>query len=448
MDKRERILETAFKRYTQKTSFVKEALEKRGCNKKESTEVLRQLNLDSVTNRVKIVRDMESKLEDLIDKNINGETFDFIVRELKKYTDEKYKELNITEDVIKSFIGSRYFETINDMRAFKAICDSDLDTYKMFAGDSRELLMYGAIRVLALITQDSDKVRDMGEYISKEFDEKYNGEKGSTYERLLKKEMGKDGYLVKGYSDEMNGYRICFYNGIVDILEPVLREHGYGEYCDGGVKMKEAAKEVEINKVVESEIATDSSIVTVEDTVDENVFEALKEKTKELMAMVSGLEDRVKAKESLEVVVTNEDHSKELEEIRLENARLKNELDRLKAKAEGPSLKSFIQLAGGRSGNYQLSELYLIAEDMVKDDGNSVGRFINILTMLESFGVSAYFGNRKFNEEFEIERRELSKQYMLEMPLRGDNEVVKVKLIKNGWMLDGQVIVLPLVVQL
>lgn len=474
MNNRDKILEVALRRYNQKIMFV---LEKKGIKRKETIEVLRELDLESPVSRSILVRELETELESLIKNNINTEEMSFVVRKLEKYINENYPKLNISSGVVKSFISSRYFETLNDMRAFKELCNGNLEMYNLFSGGSKELLMYAIIRVLALVMPSNVEVVNLEDIITSKFGGEGYDKNQSVYAKILKREMGKAGYLIKYYKERVDSSMLCFYDGVLNILDPVLKECGYEissdknkEVVDVNVEeielidsllnetescasaptlsevslVKEESLEVEPAKEVVEEAKNEP--ISADDTKsecieDEDDLTKLKKKVAECVDLIEKLEQE---KSSINDVVLNS----EIEELKIENARLRNENERLRVKAEGASLKSFIQKAGGIDANYQLSELYLLSEDMIEDDGNTVGRIINILTMLEGFGISAYFGGRQYLEEFEIERKELAKKYTLEMPLTGTNDVVKVKLIKNGWMQDGNIIVLPLVKQI
>lgn len=461
MNNKEKVLDVALKRYAQKTAFIKEALDKRGVSRKETTLILKDIELDRAVNRVDFVRDLDNKLEHLINQHINGEDMSYIVRKLNNYIDEKYSNIGMTTNVVKSFVASRHYNTVNDMRAFKALCDGDLETYNLFAGGSKELLMSSIIRVLSLVLPSNVEVMNLEKVVTDKFGGEGKDNSPSIYAKVLKRDMGKDGYLIKYYKEKVDSSTLCFYEGVLSILEPVLKECGCEISCD----KNEDVVEDEASDLIDSllnetencaaaptlqgtedndkreEIASDiKSEVTTENLENEDDLMVLKKKVAECIEIIAKLEERQSVKDV--------SSTSELEELKIENAKLRNENEILKVKAEGASLKEFIQKAGGRDANYQLSELYLLAEDMIEEDGNTIGRFINVLTMLEAFGISAYFGGKKYLEEFEIERKELAKKYTLEMPLVGANEVVKVRLIKNGWMQDGNVIVLPLVKQI
>ncbi|MBQ3420878.1 MAG: hypothetical protein IJH34_04280 [Romboutsia sp.] len=90
----------------------------------------------------------------------------------------------------------------------------------------------------------------------------------------------------------------------------------------------------------------------------------------------------------------------------------------------------------------------MLCEGIIEDDGNIPGRLINLFGMLENNYLEAFTEDKEINQEFEIDRKTLSQKYMLEMPLRGDDEIIKVKLIKNGWKYNGEIIVSPLVRQI
>lgn len=464
MNSREKVLEVALRRYTQKTVFIKEAAEKRGVSRKISTEILKGIKLDNIEARTDFVRDLDLNLEHLINEHINVEEMSYIIRKLNKYIDEKYSYVGMTPNIVKSFVGSRHYDTVNDMRAFKALCSGDLETYNLFARESKDILMYSIIRVLSLILPSNVEVIELEDAITSKFGGEKEDNSPSTYAKVLKREMGKDGYLIKFYKEKVKPSDLCFYEGVLSILDPVLKECGYDVHLDKKEEVSVDVEEIDVidelfdetetcvalptlNNVQETcttenkeEAVQDNSDIEIE-KVNGDVLVKLKNRIAECSEIVDELEKEI---QSLKTVVAGS----ELEELRIENAKLKNENEVLRVKTEGASLKDFIKTAGGRDTNYQLSELYLLSEDMVEDDGNTIGRVINVLTILESFGISAYFGDKKYLEEFEIERKELAKKYALEMPLVGSNDTVKVKLIKNGWMQDGNVIVLPLVKQI
>lgn len=436
---RDKILEIVLRRHAQKTGVIKDILERKNVDRNETSKVLEEVKLERRYERIKLVRELDVILENLINERINGEDLESIVRRFINEVSIKYSRLGLSEDTIKSFVGSRGFETTNDMRAFKALCYGDMATYKLFSRDS-EILMHCIIRVLALSEKDSVEILKMENLITEAFDQ---SEEGNAFKRVLRREMGKEGYFLKGYIKDVKKEDVCFYEGILSILPSTLKE-GLKNECSNvdDVHEKKEDQTIEEDEIEPISSTEDNESAGLKSTKEDTV-ERIKLKIEELSGLVEDLE--LKEEATIEKP-SNEGLEMQLEELEKENARLLNEIKRLRA--EGVSLKDFVQKAGGKDCNYQLSDLYLLTEDLIEDDGNSIGRLINLVAILESLGVSAYVGDKKFNEEFEIERRELAQKYALEMPLKGDNAVVKVKLIKNGWMLNGNVIVLPLVKQI
>lgn len=500
INKDEKIVEMALRMYTAKTSIIKDLCYKKKIRKEEFNEVLKKTRLEDVKSRSEFVYKSELVLENLIYKHINTQDLSFVVREFKKYLEVNYHEKMLnTYDMVKFYIGSRGYNEINDMRAFRAIADGDLETYMLLANNSLDKLAHCIVRVVSFMTGDEELISQVEKLFTRHFDEKVEEGSFSTYSKVARNVCGRNYVVQTGYRKAVEDLDVVFMQGTLEILHKMLVDEESKELYDLIVNYsstkseivdiedtKESVEEVEVVidngnddiKQVESLVDDSSSLdvvaeVNVEEMLNEltgaecsYLYDAVTTDSEKLVNKLRGcldgivdvikaIEEREESEKYNENVQANDDLVKASDELRLENNELKLENTRLmkeleiqKRKASGSSLKQFVRALGSKDAAYQLSDLYLISENIISEYSDIQGRLMNMFMMLENLSLEPFSSYREIGDEFEIVRKDLAKNFTLDAALEGEDQIVKVKLIKNGWMLDNEVVILPLVKQI
>lgn len=467
--------------------ILKVAQKHKGLNNNEFMKFLKDLSIDNRTMRMSTIWTIEEIIEENILKNIHKSDEILITEDAYKESKSKFNKLINNEDTFKFIMRHRGYKNINDMRAFAAICEGDIEVYKAYSRNSDNILSYAILRVLAIANEYNDskgqeKTNEILQ-LTKNILTSIYGIKDAyslNVETVMRNNFKEKDYLLEEYKKVATKGEVLFASGVFKILKEyfekeqnlqayeVIKENFEKAFLETSLEEKEDVDACE-NK--ESSLSEDCISISEEDKKDDlddilevveiNIDEIGIETKEEIVLNEDEIAKEIKTRlEEIESFVVqmkthkkkeNENEQEKLDfikDLKDENTRLKNEIEVLRRRVSEVSLKDFIQRIGGRECGYQLSELYMLSEGIMEDDENIQGRLINLFGILEGYFLESYLGKYNINDEFEIDRKTLSQNYILEMPLRGDDEVVKVRLIKNGWKYNSEVIVPPLVRQL
>ena len=453
---------------------------------------LKSKKLDTLNKRLACIWDLESEIEKIILDNIHLSDEILILDNIKRVITEKYPQLDMSEDTFKIFMRNRNFKGINNMRSFVALCEGDIDECKMYSTESDTIAAYSILRTLIILneyneTNEESKSDIISDLTNKIIDHLYKGSSKVNVNKMMNLSFRHKDFLLSDYRDYIKTTPALYLEGVLKVIKLYFESNNlmnkYNELIkayenlysstekinknnDSNIvkeveKIEEKIDDVELENVsiddlvstneIEPEIMEDVNCNEVDEKIENDTkdssttLENIKLKAQELLNLVDELEN---TKEEVKQAEVNNNSIEVVSELEKENERLRNEIEILKRRVSDVSLKDFIKQVGGRECGYQLSELYMLCEGIIEDDGNIPGRLINLFGMLENNYLEAFTEDKEINQEFEIDRKTLSQKYMLEMPLRGDDEIIKVKLIKNGWKYNGEIIVSPLVRQI
>ncbi len=136
---------------------------------------------------------------------------------------------------------------------------------------------------------------------------------------------------------------------------------------------------------------------------------------------------------------------KKLEE---ENQRLYAHLERMQEEKEQLQYKKLLDVFDGIAGiksQYLLSEIF---EEVMNGNGvepaKLIGKLKNLFHYLRIMGIEPSTYGFEISEEVEISREVLKEKFTLTSPLSKSEENVKIKILKNGWIVDGKNLIYPL----
>ena len=229
------------------------------------------------------------------------------------------------------------------------------------------------------------------------------------------------------------------YDKVVQVLESKYNKGDEIEVININIDEFEISPDIVVDISIENEINQEIN--------EKNDYKKIKYHLTETLNLLSDLEKNRNDENLDEYKVKNNELQDEINRLEEENNRLKNEIDILSSRASATSLKEFIQTIGGREYGYQLTDLYLLSEDIMSDDGNIPGRLINMFALLSAYNIEPYTSGKEIGDIFEIELKELAQKYSLESRIQETDEKIKVQLLKFGWKQNRDILVQPLVKQ-
>ena len=436
-----KIIEFYLKKITLNVNKPTHELNKKGIKEDEIKKVLGEVDLITVSSRLKYIWSLDYVIENTIIENIHLSDEILIINKIYTRMKELFPNVKISEESFKNILRNRNIKSINSMRALVAICYGEMSTFNDYDKDNKFLLANYIIKSLILSNLNCNDIKNIFKEIKKLTN---NNTQYNPIDTILKFDWCFSDKIFNEFKLFMKSKKVLYTDGVLNILKDYIEDKEKFNKILGNKSESEQKRtnliEIDINELNIDPKMKDLTINAIEDIyIDNNA------KNKSIKSII-----RENIMESLNLLdkLKEEDNSNIIEELKNENKRLKYEIEILKSKVSSTSLKEFIQKIGGPEFGYQLTDLYLLSEDILVDDGNIPGRLLNIFSLLEMYNIEPYTAGKSIGEEFEIELKELGQNYNLENPIRSNEEKVKVKIIKYGWKQNNNVIVSPLVKQL
>lgn len=440
---KEEIIEFYLKRFTLGEDKPAYKLNKQNIEKEEIKNVLDGVGLLTISSRLNYIWYLDYVIENTILENIHLSDELLIINKISTQMKELFPSIKISEERFKRILSNRYIKSINSMRALSAICYGEIDTFNDYDKNNKYLLANYITKTLIL---SNVNLKDIENNFEEAKELTNDNQRNHPINSILKFQWCYDDSIGDEFRAFMKDKKVVYLDGVLNILKDCTDKEKLNETLESKLESKynninsieTDTNELNIHQkyeeVTTGEIYIDNDkLISVKSTIKEN-----------LMKSLSLLEE---LKEENNSTIIEEIKAKN-EEIENENKRLKHEIEVLKYKASSTSLKEFIQKMGGPEFGYQLTDLYLLSEDILADDGNIPGRLLNMFSLLEMYNIEPYTSEKIIDEEFGIELKELGQKYNLETPIKGNDEKIKVKLVKYGWKQNNFVIVSPLVKQI
>jgi hypothetical protein len=283
--------------------------------------------------------------------------------------------------------------------------------------------------------------------------------------------------MMHQYGQAFSPDELVFHNGMLSIIIPILKEKEDKEVIANFLRnvsekakhlLAEEASLVEVERLeaaeagtqeelqpaeaeeIEEKIASETEVAVSSSLTDQETIQQLTKEVDEFSARI---------KESLRALeqrlagglanASGADNEEVIAQLREENERLYMEIEQLKqqqAEIEWKRFKQFIQAVGGNQHHYLLSELYEESQGAtVVDSEITRGRLVNLFNAFSLFGLEPTAYGYEIGQELTLTRQELRERFMMLHPIASSTNEVRVKIIRYGWMIYGQVVVQPLV---
>lgn len=445
MNKQE-IIEFYLRSFTLDADKPAHKLNKKNINKDEIKKVLDEAGLFTISSRLNYIWSLDYAIENTVIKNIHLSDELLITNKINNKMEELFPNLKISEESFKNILNNRYIKSINSMRALAAICHGDINTFNDYDKENKHLLANYIIKTLVLSNMNCNDIQNKFDEIKEITND---NRKFHPIDNILKFAWNFDEDILNEFKEFMKDKKEVYTEGVLNILKDCIKnEDSFNQILVSKLESQENSAdliEIDINELsIEpkmEEVTTDVKDEIYMDYNKQSIKLIIKEKLMKSLSLLEELNEEDNSNIVEEIKAKNE-------ELENENKRLKHEIEVLKSKISSTSLKEFIQKMGGPEFGYQLTDLYLLSEDILEDDGNIPGRLLNMFSLLEMYNIEPYTAGKLIGEEFEIGLKELGPNYNLEVPIRSKEDKVKVKIVKYGWKQNNTVIVSPLVKQI
>lgn len=374
----------------------------------------------------------------------NTDLNDMIVREWN--TSHRIK---ITGDIVSAFFDRSLLANDKQRHAFTALCSGDFESYKIYADEDPTLFSELLIRFLVYFLKEY-AVRHVYESLLRYF---FNEEAV----RIGKKTLGRlDFYMRSGKPLQHNIESLVenlplsetvFAEGMKSILLPVAKT------------LAKEDKEIEtlfqaINKDTPEGPA--APLQEVNDTQGEKARESA-ESTEKNQAGERSVSEQiaeyaqkiVELSGQLTTPEASEQQSQQLQELKKDNQRLYAHLERMQEEKEQLQYKKLLDVfetISGKSSQYLLSEIFdEVMKSRNEENSLLIGKLKNLFHYFRLVEIEPTTYGFEIGEEFEITRESLKEKFALTSPLSSSDPIIKIKILKSGWVMNGKMLVYPLV---
>ncbi|EST54573.1 hypothetical protein T458_12815 [Brevibacillus panacihumi W25] len=455
---------------------LKQIAQNKGMNPASFINVVKELRLHEMSERNLIFWGMQALAERELYEN-PGKS----IREIAEIVCEKWNEeheLQLTSNHVSAYLLTLPYKYPNCQKAFVAICEGDLDSFYAYQKDTRQLIelilrflmfCYGkkfdlklANKLINLVIGQDADMEIMDAIKRMDFFHRKDN-------KVFVSKMG-------AYRRVMGGYPVIFAEGLKTILASYLEGQtdqqlvNFWEQLEGNSTddFGESAEDDfwDMDTLFTDKVLTAPTPIAVENLQADlsapkhlqdfpTAHDVLGEHTEPVDQPTSSqlIDTILDSAERLKQMLIhqaspdsgNQSYIKTLEE---ENERLKAALSQemeKAAEAEKKAVTEILQTIAGENSHYLLSDLY--EESQGKQPENRVisqGRLVNLFSALSRLGVEKESGLHENGDTFLINKDELIRKYMTDGPIVHEGDVVRVRLVKYGWSLNGETVVSPL----
>lgn len=401
----------------------------------------------------------------------------------------KTQERKIDTFLVMNFLQTLNYNYSNSKKAFMAICDGDLESYKIFS--KNPILFKNLLARFFICMYEKDTYPLMLNTINQLLSYSFDNQKPLS----IRETFTLPGFIFKNKLDERRLFtykkdigleQLVFLEGIKTILVNLLDE--IEETEELSLLKQKLVKITQPNVIEETnlldhlfeeleEVNQPNIKINKEETtpievkqnleLEENNSITIQEKSylkkeqpneivtdlEQVIVTIQNAIDNINKKSKLENSLSVDQSQQKLKLAEEEINRLKLALQQEKEKvilAEEKAYSKIIQAIGGESSNYLLSDLYEESQGTAPyNESKSRGKLINLFSYLGvAIDLEEYSNNQEINSVFTINKEELIKNYRIDVPISSSEEFIKVKLLKYGWLINGKVVVPPLVTEI
>ncbi|WMJ16377.1 hypothetical protein RA955_17385 [Geobacillus proteiniphilus] len=457
-------------------------IDREGINRKDLDQQLEQYKLDTFSRRAQFLWKLQSIVEkvvfEYVNEQNNSDVADLVAKEwnLRSYPE-------IDKFIARAMIDRLPIRHDTMKKAFQAICNGHFLSYELYAQGNQQLFVQLFVRTTLLLVDHPSDVVQLGEIVLPSLFQGIDtkGEIMKALHSLLmtRKDGLADYKAMHQYGQLFSPDELVFNQGMLRIIIPILKEkkqdevavkflhnigkkvsHLIGEEMDL-IDMEPENKEEQSEEISFAEGAQEtyekSDVQGKEATVA--LSSAKHEMVQRLIMEVDEFSARIKGGlEMLEQQLAypigedyapHEEYEEVIARLKEENQRLYIEMEKIRKKQaenEWRRFKQFVQAVGGSQHHYLLSELY--EESQGRSLANlemTKGRLMNLFNALSLFGVEPTTYGYSIGQELTVTRQELRERFMMLQPIASSTDEVRVKIVRCGWTIYGQVIVQPLV---
>lgn len=460
-------------------------LHKRNGTREQFEKLLKDMGLDSPIERTNLHWSLQIAVEKVIYENPgrdNPEVAEIVVEEWNKEG-----RIPLTSQLVISFLTPLQFKFTNTQKAFLAICDGDLESYKAYLKNQPKLFVELYIRYGMCAAHRMGDVVDVAKpLLSKIFGSAYDrNELFETLKRLdfLLRKDGRINYRkMTAYNRVVGMNNLVFAEGMKSILSKYVSvlesevgskleyflsneendEHNEPESIneeEGLATISGAAAEPIVPVSEEPVVSTEpdkqasGKLQTAEEEQQEPQEESVETKLIHALSTIGDIVEQAKQaagvkQEEASSGQISEQYVKTLEE---ENQRLKIALEQEQNKVSLAEEKAIVQILttiAGKNSNYLLSDLFDESEGNLPENRMiSRGRLVNLFSALTLLGIEPYTHSYEKDQIFKIHKDELIKNFMIDSSISTKEDFITVQLTRYGWTLNGKIIIQPLVVE-
>lgn len=395
----------------------------------EFYDYLRSINLSGAAKRFTMYWKLESFIEKAIYENPYLNNPELIIYSVENWN--KLNQVKIDTEVVLYLMTRKGMKQDTGKKAFLALCDGDVETYKIYQKEKPELLANILVRYLMSYYNNKNKVISVGkEAMNNLFGDVYSSQVENTFNNIfgILKNFQKQNII---YGRIIGPDEFIFSNGIKSIIDPFMAREDESETNNevGEIIEKSTDKNICDDRIKNEYDCEDKSVDTLESL--ENTISLLNDQFK---VFKMGLSEKAADIET---------------QLREKTTYLETQISILNNKIEEAREGAIIDLIrkiAGKGASYQLSELFMeTTGDKESDREIMVGKLVNLFSMLELEEIYAYAQGKNIGDKFSITKSDLAKKYMVTDAIRSNDELVNVELVHYGWNYKDKRVVMPLV---
>lgn len=478
MNDKHRIIELILNNHGKTNEELFELDKRNSTTKEQFEETLKSVGLGSIIDRTNFYWHLQLAVEKTIYEYPGRDNP--VIAEMVVEDWNKGERVLLTPQLVISFLTPLQFKFTYTQKAFLAVCDGDLDSYKAYVKNPKLFVELFIRFGMCTAHRMSDLIDVAKVLMFKIFGSSY--ERNELFEALKRLDflIRKDGKInyrkMTVYKRVVGSNSLVFADGMkmiltkyVHLLEPTLAsklEQFLTDKLESGLTdSTEGEREDSLNEMSQhdgtnpvkpiAEVTLMNKSSEGEDTNQENTpIPSLETALIIALTEIGEIVDQAKKTAGIEEKQTppltqvSDQYVRTLEE---ENQRLKVAFEQEQSKAALAEEKAMVQIlttVAGKTSNYLLSELF------DESDGNlpenrmiSKGRLVNFFSALTLLGIEPHTHYYEKGQIFTIHKDELIKNFMIDSSISTKEENIKVQLIRYGWTLNGKIIIQPLVIE-
>lgn len=352
------------------------------------------------------------------------------------------------KEVFSAFLDRSLLSNENQRKGYTAICTGSFVHYNTYiSGDERlfsELLSRFALYFFQL--QDEEPMKATIIKTMKHMFKREEMDKG-VFEtlRYLNFQMKSGAILEKNVEAAVSTVRLeewPFYQGMTTILMEWLQDTEDPLL----IQFRDRITEQNIDQKTEQDTPNqEQEAVAQLNPANQPVLKERIDEDKTLSERFVLIDQIIQAAKQLRTVSDKgfslEERVRELEE---ENKRLYAHIEHLELQKKDLQYKKLLevfQAIAGKSSRYLLSELY---NNVLSENELDAGRFKNLFNELRIAGIEPITHGFELNQEIKLTKDKLRDHFMMTKPIVSEETQVTIRLVRQGWAMNGRVLVSPL----